>query len=126
MGPPRAWTRMIDDLVKQVLAGARRLFSSKSNCGKQVSRLTERLHTLKQVVVAMAIMFILGYSQFRSHFKCRPNGNLDSKEATDFCLINGTATVVGRDAREAVSIHQESPSQFWFAAPTTKPVCLCH
>jgi hypothetical protein len=79
---------MFDEFVRE----ARRLFSSKSNGGKQVSSLTDRLHTQKLVLLALAIVLLLGYSQFREHFKCQGVDGIDERVITNFCLINGTTT----------------------------------
>jgi hypothetical protein len=84
---------MFDEFVKQ----ARRLFSSRSNGGKQVPITTDRLHTQKQVLLALAIVLLLGYSQFRDHFVCQGIEGVDKKIVTDFCLINGTTTVLNRN-----------------------------
>lgn len=84
---------MFDELVRQ----ARRLLSSKSNGGKQVPKLTDRLHTYKQVLFAICIALVLGYSQFRDHFDCQGvegvDKGLDKKSLTNFCLTNGTTTI---------------------------------
>lgn len=88
---------MFEELVRQ----ARRLFSTKNNGGKQVRQLTDRLHAYKQVVIALSLILLLGYSQFREHIRCRGySDQLDWKTLTDFCLINGTTTVLDRIADE--------------------------
>lgn len=84
---------MFDQFVKQAL----RLFSSKSNAGKQVPKLTDQLHTLKQVLLALAIVLVLGYSQFRDHFRCQAVSGVKEEVVTNFCLMNGTSTVIDRD-----------------------------
>lgn len=84
---------MFDELAKQ----AGRLFSSKRNAGKQVAKLTDRLHSVKQLVVALSIVLLMGYSKFRDDFKCQPAPGVAEKITSNFCWANGTTTVVGRD-----------------------------
>lgn len=80
---------MFEELMKQV----RRLFSSKINGGKLVYKLTDRLHYYKQTLLALSLVLLLGYSNFRDHFKCQGSGSVDGKTTTTFCLINGTTTL---------------------------------
>ena len=85
----------LESLTSQVT----RLYSSKTNPGKQVAKLTNQLHTLKQVVVAFAIVLLIGQANFRSDFRCEAAGSVDWKSMTDFCLLNGTTTVESHDYR---------------------------
>ena len=84
---------MFDEFVKE----ARRLFSSKSNGGKQVPTLTNRLHTQKQVLLAISIVLLIGHAQFRDHFLCQGIDGVKAEIATNFCLINGTTTVLNKN-----------------------------
>lgn len=80
---------MFDEFVKQF----KRLFSSKCNGGKLVYNLSDKLHYYKQILLAIGIILLLGYSQFRAHFECQGSDRVDSKTLTNFCWINGTTTV---------------------------------
>lgn len=85
---------MLDELVKQV----RRLFSSKSNGSRLVFNPTDRLHYYKQILLAISIVLLLGYSQFRAHFECQGvDKGLNSETLTNFCWINGTTTLHSKD-----------------------------
>lgn len=79
---------MLDQFVLQV----RRLFSSRTNNGRLVYNITDRLHYYKQVIFGASIVLLLGYSQFRSHFDCQGVAGLDKKTLGAFCWINGTTT----------------------------------
>lgn len=96
---PREFQEMLDELVKQV----RRLFSSKNNGGKQVPQLTDRFHTHKQVLMALSLAILLGYSRSRNLFACEAVKGIDLETLTDFCLTNGTSTVISNDADQQVS-----------------------
>lgn len=80
---------MLNNFVKQ----AQRIFSSKKYGAKLVDNPTDRLHNWKLILFGLSIVFIIGYSQFREHFKCFANEQLDSKILTNFCWLNGTTTL---------------------------------
>lgn len=90
---------MLDEAVRQV----RRLFSSKTNSGKLVYKLTDKLHFYKQVLLATSIILLLGYSQFRDHFDCQ---NKISREVSlkSICWINGTTTIDSQQKQEAMTL----------------------
>lgn len=85
---------MFDEFVKQ----ARQIFSSKKNAGKLVRSVTDRLHYYKQILLAVCIVILLGYSQFRDHFDCQVSDKLDKKRLNNFCWTNGTTTLDLKDA----------------------------
>jgi len=87
---------MLDQFVGQV----RRLFSSKNNPGKQVPKLTDKLHSYKLAILALSIVFLIGYRQFRDHFSCQGIRGVDKSEITNFCITNGTSTVVVAGGKE--------------------------
>lgn len=78
----------------QFVSQVQRLFSSKKNGGKLIHSTTNRLHGYKQVLLAICIVFLLGYSQFREHFQCAAADGIDKKQMTNFCWANGTSTVL--------------------------------
>lgn len=80
---------LLEDLTSQVS----RLFSSKSNGSKLVYKLTDRLHYYKQVLLALSIVLLLGYSQFREHFHCQGVEGLPKETMKIFCWTNGTTTL---------------------------------
>lgn len=84
-------------MFKELVSQIKRLFSSKKNGAKLVNNLTDRLHYYKQVLLATSIVLLLGYSQFRGHFRCVGTKQLDEGMLTDFCWINGTYTLDARD-----------------------------
>lgn len=84
---------MLDELVKQV----RRLFSSKNNGGRLVYNLTDWFHFITQTVLALSIILVTGYGQFREHMKCQGSDKIDSKTVTNHCWTNGTTTFGLRD-----------------------------
>lgn len=79
-------------MLNQFILQVRRLFSSKTNSGKIIYNLTDRLHYYKQVILGASIVLLLGYSQFRPHFECQGIEVLDKKTLGPFCWINGTTT----------------------------------
>lgn len=81
---------MLEEFVKQ----GRKLFSSKENGAKLVRNQVDQLHHWKLVLLASSIVILIGYSQFRVHFSCKGDENIDTKMLTPFCWINGTTTVV--------------------------------
>lgn len=95
-----AYNTMFNEFVKE----ARRLFSSKSNGGKQVPTWTNRLHLHKQVLIALSIVLLIGHSQFRDHFVCQGIQGADQKVTTNFCLINGTTTVLNSNESNTQSV----------------------
>jgi len=88
-------------MFKELVSQVKKLFSSKSNGGRLVYKLTDQLHYYKQVLLATSIVLLLGYSQFRAHFSCSGNGRLDGSVLTNFCWINGTTTInlIDRNAK---------------------------
>lgn len=79
-------------MLNQFILQVKRLFSSKTNSGKLVYNLTDRLHYYKQVILGTSMILLLGYSQFRAHFECQGVGGIDKKLLGTFCWINGTTT----------------------------------
>lgn len=80
---------MFDEFVSQI----KKLFSSKCNGGKLIYNLTDKLHYYKQILLALSIVLLLGYSQFRDHFLCQGTDRVDRKIVTNLCWINGTTTL---------------------------------
>lgn len=79
-------------MLEQFVLQVKRLFSSKTNSGRLVYNITDRLHYYKQVIFGASIVLLLGYSQFRSHFDCQGVEKTDKKLMGTFCWINGTTT----------------------------------
>lgn len=89
---------MLDELVGQV----KRLFSSKKNAARLVLNQTDRIHHYKLILVAFCIALLVGYTQFRPHFKCQGIENVSDKDLTNFCWINGTITINIRDDKQQI------------------------
>lgn len=91
------------EMIKSLTAQISRLFSSKKNGGKQVSNWPNRLHMFKLVWLASLITVILGMKQFRADFYCLQDSEKKSDKYTNFCLTNGTTTVISDYLREVSS-----------------------